>query len=151
VLETGAAAPSFSLSDAESGQTVDNPWAEGPVVLAFFKTTCPVCQMAAPKVQAMADGGARVLAVGEDPPEALRAFAERHGQRVTTVTEASPYAVSAAFELHTVPALVLVDADGTVLDSVFSWEREGWNRIAERAGAPPVSHEGDGLPAQRPG
>ena len=42
-----------------------DPWRAGPVVLAFFKTTCPVCQMAAPKVQALADAGIRVVAVGE--------------------------------------------------------------------------------------
>ncbi len=151
MLGVGAAAPPLSLVDARTGQPVGDPWAGGPVVLAFFKTTCPVCQMVAPKVQALAEGGAHVVAVGEDPPAELRAFADRHGQRVTTLTEPSPYPVSAAFELHTVPTLFLVDGDGTVLDSVSSWEREGWNRIAERAGASPVSHDGDGLPPERPG
>ncbi len=49
------------------------------------------------------------------------------------------------------PSLVLVDDDGTIRDAVESWDREGWNSLAEAAGVPPVSDENDGLPPFRPG
>lgn len=151
VLEPGAAAPSIDLPDAATGESIVDPWREGPVVLAFFKTTCPVCQMAAPKVQALADAGARVVAVGEDPPPAIESYVAAYGQRVPTLTEAPPYPASDAFDIDTVPTLFLVDEDGAVRDSVASWDREGWNRLAAAAGAPAVSDEGDGLPPFRPG
>ena len=128
-----------------------DPWRAGPVVLAFFKTTCPVCQMAAPKVQALADGGVRVVAVGEDPPPAITTYADRYGQKVATLTEAPPYPASDAFGVDTVPTLFLVDGDGTVRDAVVSWDRDAWNSLAAAAGAPPVSDENDGLPPFRPG
>jgi peroxiredoxin len=151
VIEPGASAPSIDLPDAVTGEPVTDPWREGPVVLAFFKTTCPVCQMAAPKVQALADGGVRVVAVGADPPPAIQAYADEYGQKVPTLSEAAPYPASDAFGIDTVPTLFLVDEDGTVRDAVVSWDRDGWNRFAEAAGGTPVSDEGDGLPPFRPG
>jgi peroxiredoxin len=151
VLRAGDRAPSFELAGVDGEGTVRDPWASGPVVLAFFKTTCPVCQQVAPKVQALADAGARVVAIGEDPPEALARYARDHGQRVPTLSEAPPYEVSDAYGLATVPSLVLVGADGVVVDSVVSWDRDAWNRLAGAAGARDVSAPGDGLPAFRPG
>src|SRR6266496_3226703 len=131
MLALGDHAPSLELPDAATGEPVTDPWREGPVVLAFFKTTCPVCQMAAPKVQALAEAGVHVVAVGEDPSAAIQTYADRHGQKVTT--------------------LFRVDEDGTVRDTVVSWDRAEWNRFAEAAGGSAVSDEGDGLPPFRPG
>jgi peroxiredoxin len=151
MLEPGDRAPALSLSDAGTGEPVADPWRDGPVVLAFFKTTCPVCQMAAPKVQALADAGVRVVAVGEDPPPAIQSYADRYGQKVTTLSEPAPYPVSDAYAIDTVPTLFLVDDDGTVRDVAVSWDRDAWNRLAEAAGASPVSDAADGLPPFRPG
>jgi peroxiredoxin len=151
VIEPGASAPSIDLPDAVTGESVADPWRHGPVVLAFFKTTCPVCQMAAPKVQALADAGLRVVAVGEDPAPAIQSYNDRYGQRITTLSEPSPYPASDAYGIDTVPTLFLVDEDGTVRDVVVSWDRDGWNRFADTAGGPPVSDEADGLPPFRPG
>ncbi|MCA1692174.1 MAG: peroxiredoxin family protein [Acidimicrobiales bacterium] len=147
----GVRAPSFTLNRADSGRPVSDPWDAGAVVLAFFKVTCPTCQLAAPKVQALSDAGVRVTAIGEDPPPALAKFAQRFGQRVPTLTEPAPYPVSRAYGISAVPTLVLVGEDGVVQDAVPGWDRDGWNRLAAAAGAPPVSVEGDGLPSFRPG
>jgi peroxiredoxin len=151
VIEPGTSAPSIDLPDAATGEAVVDPWQEGPVVLAFFKTTCPVCQMAAPKVQALADGGVRVVALGEDPPPAIQSYADQYGQKVTTLSESAPYPASDAFGIDTVPTLFLVGEDGTVRDAVVSWDRDAWNRLAKAAGGTAVSDEGDGLPPFRPG
>lgn len=147
----GDRAPSFYLDDIANGEQVHDPWTDGPVVLAFFKATCPVCQITAPKVQALADAGVRVTAIGEDPPAALASYATRYGQRVPTVSEPPPYRVSGAYGLVAVPTLFLVGRDGTVQARVGGWDREGWNALAAAAGAPPVSADGDGLPSYRPG
>ena len=145
-------APTFVLADIDSGERVSKPWeGAGATVLAFFKTTCPVCQMVAPKVEAMARSGARVVAIGEDPAPALAAYRTRHGQDVRTLTEPAPYRVSAAYGLTSVPTIVLVGENGVVRDAVVGWDREGWNRLAAAAGGAPVSTEGDGLPPYRPG
>ena len=152
-IQPGDAAPTFRLDDIETGELVTNPWQDGagPVAVAFFKVTCPVCQMAAPMVQKLADAGVRVTAIGEDPAPALRRFAEQWGQRVPTVSEPPPYRVSDAYGVRTVPTVFLVGADGVILQTAQGWDREGWNAVATGAGAQPISHEGDGLPVFRPG
>jgi len=151
VIAPGAAAPSFTLPDAATGEAVSDPWQTGRTVLAFFKVTCPVCKMVAPKLKALADGGARVVAVGEDPPAALQRYATEEGQGVPTVSEAAPYRVSDAYGISTVPTLFLVEDDGTVADAVGGWDRDRWNAVAAAFGAPDISEAGDGLPVFRPG
>jgi len=131
---------------------VTDPWTEGTTVLAIFKVSCPVCKMVAPMLTAMAEGGARVVAIGEDPPEAITQFAETEGQRVPTLTEAAPYEVSQAYGLESVPAIFLIGSDGTIQDSVGAWSRDLWNDLAAAAGVTtPVSTPDDGLRPFRPG
>ena len=151
VLAAGDQAPSFTLTDAGTGEAVTDPWTTGPTVLAFFKVSCPVCHMVAPKVAALAEAGLRVVAVGEDPPAALVAYARDRGQPVPTLSEPRPFEVSSAYGLVSVPTLYLVGQDGVIADVVAGWDRDGWNRLAAAAGAGAVSHDGDGLPIFRPG
>lgn len=151
MVEPGTVAPSFRLPASGPGGHLADPWQDGPTVLAFFKVTCPTCKLAAPAVQALADAGVRVVAVGQDPPDALDAYAATYGQVVPTASDTAPYPVSDAYGIHHVPTLILVGADGVVAEAVAGWDREGWNRVAAAAGAGPVSTESDGLPSFRPG
>jgi thiol-disulfide isomerase/thioredoxin len=131
---------------------------EGPVLLAFYKVTCPVCQMAAPKIDAIERAyPRRVVGVGQDPPEDLAMFGRTYGMGIRSVADLAPYDVSNAYGIEVVPTLALVDPSGKVVDRVLSWDRDGYNRIAaglaELIEADPVtvSDKGDGLPAFRPG
>ncbi|HUQ62155.1 MAG TPA: redoxin domain-containing protein [Acidimicrobiales bacterium] len=151
MLAPGDKAPSFSLADAETGAAVSDPWLAGRTVLAFFKTTCPVCQMVAPKLTALARAGVRVVGVGEDPVPALQKYATRHGQDLPTLSEPPPFAVSSAYGVSSVPSLVVVGTDGIVEDAVASWDRSRWNQVAASFGLPAISDESDGLPHFRPG
>lgn len=150
MLGAGDRAPSFTLPDI-GGATVADPWQRGAVALVFFKVTCPVCQMVAPKVKAFDDAGLRLVAVGQDPVPALDRYARRYDQAVTTVSEPPPFEVSTAYGITAVPSLFLVGADGVVVDAVGAWDRAGWNRVATTMGGPKISREGDGLPSFRPG
>ncbi|MGQ0744619.1 MAG: TlpA family protein disulfide reductase [Acidimicrobiales bacterium] len=151
MLRPGLRAPQLDLADIDCGKVTPTPWTEGPVVLAFFKVTCPVCQMAAPKVAAMAATGARVVAIGEDPAPALHTYRQTYGQDVPTLTEPRPYPASDAYGVTAVPSLFLVGSDGVIIDSVGNWDREAWNRVSMAAGGAAVSDPSDGLPAFRPG
>jgi thiol-disulfide isomerase/thioredoxin len=131
---------------------------EGPVALFFYKVSCPVCQMVAPMVAAA--GGAypgRFVGIGEDPQPKLDAFAGEHGLPFGSVPDLPPYPASDAYGLDTVPTLFVVDADGTIVETVESWDRDGYNRasrtLARLAGVDyqEVSNDGDGMPPFRPG
>lgn len=151
MIGSGVSAPDINLRDIDNAQLVVDPWTQGPTIIAFFKVTCPVCKMTAPKVAALARSGARVLAVGEDPASALSTFRDQFDQRVPTVTEPAPYDVSEAYGVRSVPSLVLVGPDGIVIDSAGAWDREKWNALSLAAGGGVVSDESDGLPPFRPG
>lgn len=152
MLSVGDKAPSFTLPAVDSGEEVTDPWTEGPTVLAFFKVSCPVCKMVAPMLTKLAEGGARVVAVGQDPPEAIAQYRESQGQRVPSVSEQAPYEVSEAYGLEAVPTLFLVGPDGSIEQALPGWNRDTWNELAATLGlAEPLSTPDDGLRPFRPG
>lgn len=164
LIETGAPAPPFSLPTARARAGAHGPVTladlsdDGarPVVLAFFKATCPVCQMAFPVYGELERGlrqaGVPVVAVAQERPDVARPWLEERRFEGEVLDDASDdYAVSAAYGLRAVPTVVLVEPDGTVGMVVEGWDRNGVNRVAARFGAEPVSTPDDGLPPFKPG
>jgi hypothetical protein len=133
------------------------PTHTGPVGLFFYKVTCPTCQLAAPVMSGFERAfPGTVIGVGQDPENELERFSDTYGLGIGSIVDAPPYPVSDAYEIVSVPTLFLV-ADGSVVDTVGAWERDGFNRVAaalaERLGAEPVivSTPDDGLPDLKPG
>ena len=146
-LQPGAPAPAIPGSEA----------GEDPRVLLFYKVTCQACQMSAPVAERLHQQlPGRLVGIGQDPPEKLEEFRGEYATSFASVSDAPPYELSDAYGVRTVPTLFVVE-DGTVVDTVESWDRDGWNRVArgvaERVGsdAEDVSWESDGLPPFRPG
>jgi len=153
VLSAGDQAPPLDLVDIATGQPVAEPWSEGRVVLAFFKVSCPVCKMVGPMLTKLAEGGASVVAVGEDAPEDLTRFAEEFGQRVpVTLTEPAPFKAAAAYGLEAVPSVFVIGEGGEIETAVAGWSRDMWNELAASVGVTePLSTPDDGLRPFRPG
>ena len=146
-LEIGAMAPSLPGVDGD----------DGPRAVVFYKVTCPVCQMAAPKLASLeAAYPGRVIAIGQDPPAKLAEFDRTYGFRIPATPDLPPYEISNAFGVRVVPTTFLIDG-GTVTDVVESWDREALDRLssalADRLGLQPraVSDASDGVPPFRPG
>ena len=94
----------------------------------------------------------RVVAVGQDPPDHLTSFMEEQGQRVQTLSEPAPYAVSEAYGLEAVPTIFLVGQDGEIEQAIPGWSRDLWNELATAAGmSEPLSTPDEGLRPFRPG
>lgn len=152
MLTVGDKAPSFTLPAIDGGEAVTDPWTEGPTVLAFFKVSCPVCKMVAPMLTKLAEGGARVVAVGQDPPETIAEYNESQRQQVPSLSEPAPYEVSESYGLEAVPTLFLVGPDGNIQEALAGWSRDTWNKLAANLGlAEPLSTPDDGLRPFRPG
>ncbi len=130
-----------------------------PLALFFYKVTCPVCQMAAPKADVLGRAyPGHVRGVGQDPAPRLAQFAGDYGAgQVDPVADLAPYDVSNAYGIEAVPTLFVLDADGTIVETIESWDREGYNRASKtladllREPYVEVSNPGDGLPPFRPG
>ena len=133
-----------------------------PLLLAFFKATCPTCKLAWPYLQKLhaAYGGSavRVAGVAQDDEEAARAFyAEFGGASFDLLLDPKPYAASSAFGVESVPHLVLVAPDGSHEVLFSGWSRDELEalgaRLADSKGLPHTGlvAPGDPVPAFRPG
>ena len=55
LVAAGAKAPAFRLTSLDgSARTLEDILAGGPALLAFFKISCPVCQLTAPYLERLA-------------------------------------------------------------------------------------------------
>lgn len=163
-LAPGATAPDFELPAAGDGRdrlSLSQLTAGGPALLAFFKTSCPVCRFSFPVwaelVRRYGDAVAAV-AISQDELGKARPWLDEAGFDAPVLDDSDGYAVSTAFGLETVPTLVLVGQDGRVLDSSQGWDRKranAWDadlsRRTDRPSPGPVSTPADGLPPFRPG
>ena len=160
-LSAGHRAPDFPLARLENGVvrgTADlaELLAGGPVLLAFFKSTCPVCQMTLPFLERIhrgrAPGSLEIFGVSQDDAETTREFAGEFGIGFPMLldTEESGYPASDAYGISHVPSLFLVERDGTI-----AWSMEGFNKkefvaMAAQAGVNPFQ-PGENVPEWKAG
>lgn len=149
MLETGAAAPTVAFTSL-AGAPAAMP--AGPVVLAFFKVTCPTCQLAFPYLERLAKGGLRLVAVSQDDAEKTKRFNQQFGVTFETFldTREGGYAASNAFSITNVPSLFLVEPDGRISLSSMGFNRHDLEVLGERAGVQPFT-AADKVPEFRPG
>jgi peroxiredoxin len=105
-----------------------------PLLLAFFKVSCPTCRLTWPYLQrlhAAYDGTAvHVVGVSQNAADDSRRFFEEYGgARFDLVLDLEPrFAASDAFQVEAVPHLVLISPAG-ILEETFS----GWSRAKMEA------------------
>src|SRR5208337_4664326 len=83
-LVTGKLAPDFTLPTTDGKQvSLHDLLQHGPVVLAFFKVSCPVCQFAFPLyeriAQAHKNAGVTFLGISQNGRSDAKAFAREYG------------------------------------------------------------------------
>lgn len=141
-MEAGSPAPQFSLT-ALYGRAIglDVLLAAGkPVLLAFMKVSCPVCQMTFPYLDRMnAGGGVRFVSVSQDHDGATRNFNSRFGVHFETLLdlESAGYAASNAFGISHVPTSFLIEPDGEVSMVMEGFVKRQMEELGQRAGAAP--------------
>ena len=150
--------PSITLRD-EEGEVARVPG--GETLYAFFKTTCPTCELAWPfldRIRELGEGGdLSLLAISQDDPGATRRFYEDLGVSLPTLYDGEPWAASEAAGLDTVPAFFVVGRDGVVRDSAAGFQRHKMEEFAalaaDRAGrqATAIFRPGENVPAIKPG
>ena len=158
-LEPGALLPSLSLFD-ENGERTGLP--RGETLYAFFKTTCPTCELAWPYLDRIRQLGRQafpVLAVSQDPPADTAAFNGRLGVSIPTLYDPSPWKASDALGLESVPTFVLVDGEGRIRETAVGFQKHVLERFGDLAAAraggsgshATVFRAGESVPALKPG
>ena len=163
-LITGKLAPDFTLPTLDGKQTsLHHLLKQGPVVLAFFKVSCPVCQYAFPMyervAQAHKNGGAAFLGVCQNGASDAKAFAREYGVTfpIAIDYDANHYAVSNAYGLTNVPTLFYVDKDGEIEVSSVGWSKPDVDEVNAKLAAlrqqkpPTLWRSGEDVPAFRAG
>ena len=118
-LSAGQSAPSFELATTTGRPlSLAEGLAKGPVLLAFFKVSCPTCQFTFPFLeriyQQLSGKGVQVWGVVQDKaPDAAR-FAATYKVTFPILVDDAPYSVSRQYGLSYVPTLFLVDPDGRI-------------------------------------
>jgi len=152
-LRVGTRAPEFELKDANARiYRLSEALARGPVALAFYKSACPTCQFTLPYLQKIfsqlgKNAGPAVWGISEDDADETREFTKRHGITFPVLIDEYPYPVSDAYGLQFVPAIFLIQTDGTIVGSDYGFTKQGLNRIAGFE----FFADNDRLPATRPG
>jgi peroxiredoxin len=161
-IVAGNKAPGFSLKGLEGKDySLGQLLKRGPVVAAFFKISCPVCQMTFPFLerifQRYGGDGVTFLAISQDDAKSTKEFAQKYGVTFPLVTDEKNYPVSNAYGLTNVPTIFLIEPDGTVKVSCTGFVKADLETIAkELAGrrkiAPALLFKPDeNVPAFQPG
>ncbi len=138
-LVEGKAAPDFSLP-AMDGSTfsLKEALAKGPVVLAFFKISCPTCQYAFPFLQRIykAYGGKNVTFVGvsQNSQKDTASFLREFGVTFPVLLDDThSYPASNAYGLTNVPTVFWVAQDGEIEVSSVGWSSKEMDEINAKA------------------
>ena len=163
-LVTGKLAPQFSLKTT-NGKTVSlqDLLQRGPVVLAFFKVSCPVCQYAFPFYERLAlahkKSDATFLGICQNEPAEAKAFAKEYGVTFPIAIDdaANHYEVSNAYGLTNVPTLFYIAPDGEIEVSSVGWLKAEVDEVNSKLSAlrnqvaSPLWRKGESVPDFRAG
>ena len=128
-LSTGVRAPGFTLQTVQGKPVkLDEALQKGPVVLAFFKVSCPVCQYAFPFLERVyrANQGANVtvLGISQDNQRDTKEFMREYGVTFpVALDDTKKYTVSNAYGLTNVPTLFYIAPDGGIEVSSVGWSK----------------------------
>jgi peroxiredoxin len=128
------AAPEFTLASVAGGSLgLAELHADGPALLLFVSEECPTCTLTlrrlGPIVPELTASGLTVAAVFEDPLEVAARVARRTGFGGTVLSEPAPYEVSGAYELVSLPTIVLVDPTGHQIGRVVGWDADALEEL----------------------
>lgn len=162
-LISGQSAPEFSLPVMNGPNlSLKEALARGPVILAFFKISCPTCQYALPFVdriyRAYGGKGVTIVAISQNNRKDTALFVESfHITFPVLLDDTESYPVSNAYGLTNVPTTFWIAQDGEIEISSVGWDRKDFEQINTRvaqageASLVPIFHPGENVPAFRAG
>ena len=162
MLQTGARAPSFALTDLEGRtQRLEVMLARGPALVAFVKNDCGACQLAFPYLQRLwatyQEHAWSFLVVAQDRPEAIKRQVEKHGMTMPVAVEHGDYPVSKAYDPEATPTYFWILPNGVVSRTAIGFLKKDLNELAaliagrSDADTPDIAPPDDGTPSYKPG
>jgi peroxiredoxin len=163
-LVSGVEAPDINLSYLDGRKfSLAEARKKGPVVAAFFKVSCPVCQLAFPYLERIFKAYNKsstftFVGVSQDNATDTKAFNRSFGVTFPILLDVpGTYPASNAYGLTNVPTVFVISPEGEIESSSVSWcksEMEELNRkLARLSNIAPaqIFQSGENVPEFRPG
>jgi len=161
-IVAGNPAPNFSLKSLDGKEfLLADSLRKGPVVLAFFKVSCPVCKFTFPFLERLfqryKSDNVTFLGLSQDQPNSSRDFANDFGVTFTIAIDDSNYTVSNSYGLTMVPTVFLIEPGGRVQISSMGFVKADLESIADSLAdrqnitRTPIFLKTESVPAAKPG
>jgi peroxiredoxin len=162
-LSSGTLAPDFTLPSMDGKQfSLKDALARGPVLAAFFKVSCPVCQFAFPFLERIyktyGNHNVTIIGISQNDKKETAAFLKEYGITLPILLDDThTYPVSNAYGLTNVPSIFWIGQDGEIEISSVGWLKKDIDELnaktAESVGEKvnPVFRASDSVPDFRAG
>jgi peroxiredoxin len=128
LLEAGGKAPEFRLPLLDGGDiSLGEIAVRSPALLAFFKVSCPVCQLTFPFLERVYRAGTlAVYGISQNDEKDTREFAARYRTTFPMLLDSakSGYPVSNAYGISNVPTMFLIERDGSIGQVILGWRKQ---------------------------
>ena len=135
-IAVGHVAPGFTLKSLDGKEySLGKLLEKGPVVAAFFKISCPVCQFTFPFLERLHQRYAKsaaFLGISQDDAKATKKFTGEYGVTFPMALDESAknYPASNAYGLTNVPTVFLIEPNGNVKVVCNGFDRKALEEIA---------------------
>lgn len=139
-LTAGTKAPQFDLSAMDGTKfSLQDALRRGPVLVVFFKISCPVCQYALPYFERIYrsygnSGKLTIVGVSQNEKNDTGEFNRRFGLTFPVLLDdTKTFSVSNAYGLTNVPTAFWIAEDGEIEISSVGWVRQEFEEMARKA------------------
>ena len=139
-MAVGAKAPDFTLKTLDGKSfSLGEELGRGPVVVVFFKVSCPTCQYALPFFErlhkAYRDKGISLVGVSQNDAKDTAAFMKEFGITFPVLLDDThSYPASNAYGLTNVPTIFWIAQDGEIEVSSVGWLKSDFEEINRKMG-----------------
>jgi peroxiredoxin len=137
-LTSGAKAPEFDLKTLDGKRfSLHAELARRPVVLVFFKVSCPTCQYALPFFEHLhksyGHNSVTLVGISQNDAKDTTAFNREFGVTfLTLLDDTRSYPASNAYGLTNVPTIFWIAQDGEIEVSSVGWLKADFEDINRR-------------------
>ncbi len=138
-LEAGKQAPQFELPAIDGSKfSLQDALSRGPVLVVFFKDSCPVCQYALPYFErvhrAYGKGKLSIVGVSQNDKKDTALFVKKYGITFPMLLDdTKTYPASNAYQLTNVPSVFWISRDGDIEISSVGWSRRDFEEVIGKA------------------
>jgi peroxiredoxin len=138
-LKAGSLAPDFTLPTMDGKKfSLRDVLARGPVLVAFFKVSCPTCQYAFPFLErvhkAYGNKNVTIVGVSQNEKKDTVSFIKEYGVTFPVLLDNTrTFPASNAYGLTNVPSIFWIAQDGEIEISSVGWDRQEIEDMSRKA------------------